>query len=220
MNAILDGPRRHPAAGGPATHLVILLHGLGADGADLIELAGPLGGVLPGAAFAAPNAPQRCELAPWGYQWFGLTQLSPAGLETGADRAAPPLMAFIEAELAAHGLGAGRLALIGFSQGTMMALHVGLRMAPAPAAIIGFSGLLVAPGRLPAERRGVPPVLLVHGDADPVVPYPMLDAAADGLARAGISAELVRRPGLGHGIDEPGLRAAAGFLRRHLDGLG
>src|SRR5277367_2137498 len=163
MTEMLFGPRRAPAAGGPATSLIILLHGLGADGADLIEFAGPLSQVLPNAAFVAPDAPEPCDMAPFGRQWFSLQSRAPAALAAGADRAAPVLAAFIEAELRRHGLDVSRVALVGFSQGTMMALHFGLRMRPAPAAIVGFSGLLVAPERLVAERGADVPVLLIHG---------------------------------------------------------
>ena len=157
-------------------------------------------------------------MGPYGYQWFSLQDRTPAVMAAGADRAAPLLAQFIETQLTARGLDASRLALVGFSQGTMMSLHVGPRLSPGPAAIVGFSGALVAPDRLAAEHRSTPPVLLIHGDADPVVPFQALAAAASGLAAAGIAAETVRRPGLGHGIDGPGLSAAAQFLAKHLAG--
>jgi phospholipase/carboxylesterase len=220
MSLPLTGPRRAPASGQKARSLVILLHGLGADGEDLIELAGHLGQALPDTAFVAPNAPEPCDMAPFGYQWFSLQERTPAVMAAGADQAAPVLTGFIEAELAAHGLEASRLALLGFSQGTMMALHVGLRLASAPAGIVGFSGALVAPERLAAERRAAPPVLLIHGDADPIVPFQAMAVAADGLAAAGVEVATIRRPGLGHGIDGPGLGAAAQFLARRLNGAG
>jgi phospholipase/carboxylesterase len=216
MPTPLDGPRRKPISGGPATALVVLLHGLGADGADLIELAGPLGRVLPGAAFAAPNAPEPCDMAPFGYQWFSLQDRDPARLSRAADAAAMPLAGFIEAELAALRLGMPELALVGFSQGTMMALHLGPRLAPAPAGIVGFSGALLAPDRLAAEKRGAPPVLLIHGMADEIVPFERMATAAAALSAAGIAADTLARPGLGHGIDPAGMNAAAGFLQRCL----
>jgi phospholipase/carboxylesterase len=216
MPTPLDGPRRKSASGAPASALVILLHGLGADGADLIELAGPLGRVLPDAAFAAPNAPEPCDMAPFGYQWFSLQDRDPMLMARGADGAAMPLAGFIEAELASLRLEPTRLALVGFSQGTMMALHLGLRLAPAPAALIGFSGALLAPERIRAEKRSAPPVLLIHGEEDEVVPFGCMAAAASALGAAGVTVETLARPGLGHGVDEPGLTEAARFLWRYL----
>jgi phospholipase/carboxylesterase len=214
----LTGPSRAPASGGKATSLVVLLHGLGADGQDLIDLAQHLGPLLPDAAFVAPNAPEPCDMAPYGYQWFSLQDRTPSVMAAGADRAAPLLGQFLEAELAKRALTADRLAFVGFSQGTMMSLYVGPRLAVGPAAIVGFSGALLGPERLVAEARSTPPVLLIHGDADPVVPFQAMAAAVAGLAGAGIKAETLRRPGLGHGIDGPGLSAAAEFLVKHLDG--
>ena len=216
MTTPLDGPRRKPASGGTATALVIMLHGLGADGEDLIALAGPLARALPEAAFVAPNAPDPCDMAPFGYQWFSVQDRDPHLLVRLADAAAASLAGFIEAELAAHRLDAGRLALVGFSQGTMMALHLGLQFMPAPAAIVGFSGALLAPQRLVGEQRKSPPVLLVHGTADDVVPFERMAEAEAGLRAAGIPVETLTRPGLPHGIDEEGVAAAAGFLLRHL----
>ena len=214
----LSGPRRPAAASGPARQLVVLLHGLGADGTDLIELAGALAPVLPHAAWVAPNAPEPCDMAPYGFQWFSLQQRSAATLAAGVDRAAPVLNAFLDAELASHGLDDRDLFLIGFSQGTMMALHVGLRRMIAPAAIVGFSGILVAPERIAAEATARPPILLVHGEADEVVPVGFLDAASSVLKAEGLDLEVMRRPGLGHGIDDVGLAAAARFLQAHLPG--
>lgn len=219
MSLPLTGPSRAPASGGKATSLVVLLHGLGADGQDLIDLAQNLGPFLPDAAFVAPNAPAPCDMAPYGYQWFSLQDRSPSVMAAGADQAAPVLTAFIERELAARGLDARRLALVGFSQGTMMSLHIGPRLDPGPAAIVGFSGMLLGPDRLAAERRSTPPVLLIHGEADQVVPFQAMAAAVAGLAAAGIAADSLRRPGLGHGIDGPGLAAAAQFLAKHLAGV-
>jgi phospholipase/carboxylesterase len=123
---------------------------------------------------------------------------------------------FIEGELLRRGLDAGRLALVGFSQGTMMSLQVGPRLSPGPGAIVGFSGRLLAPERLAAEKRSAPPVMLIHGDADQVVPFESLELGVAGLTAAGIQAQGLRRPGLGHGIDGPGLGAAAQFLVRNL----
>jgi phospholipase/carboxylesterase len=217
MTKLLDGVRR-PAVSGKTSSLVVLLHGYGADGQDLFGLAEPLSAVLPESAFAAPNAPEPCEMGGPGFQWFGL--MNAQGWmeirEQGADQAAPLLAAYLEAELARYQLDPSRLALVGFSQGTMMALHVGLRIAPSPAGIVGFSGTLVAPARLQTETHGAPPVLLVHGAEDPIVPFAQLAISETGLREAGVPVETLVRPGLGHSIDEVGLRTAAFFLRRQL----
>jgi phospholipase/carboxylesterase len=217
MSLPLTGPRRAPVSGQKARSLVILLHGLGADGQDLIELADHLGPALPDTAFVAPNAPEPCDMAPYGFQWFSLQDRMPAVMAAGVERAAPVLQDFIAVELASYGLDAGRLALVGFSQGTMMALHVGPRLSPGPAGIVGFSGALMAPERVAREKRSSPPVLLVHGDMDQVVPFQAMALAADGLAAAGLEVATIRRPGLGHGIDGPGLGAAVQFLARRLN---
>ena len=212
----LDGPRQGPARGGQAAALVVLLHGLGADGNDLIGLAPELGRVLPGAAFVSPDAPFPCDLAPYGRQWFSFQSQTATAILSGVEAAAPILDAFLDAELAARGLDDSRLALLGFSQGGMMALHVGLRRARPPAQIIGFSGRLIAPERLASEITQRPPVLLVHGDADEVVPFANLPAAVEALQGAGLEVENAVRPGLGHGIDGYGLSLAAAALRKRL----
>jgi phospholipase/carboxylesterase len=198
----LSGPRLEPRSG-RATHLVVLCHGYGADGNDLLGLAPMLQRVLPDAAFVAPNAPQTCPGA--GYQWFPIAQLDPQELHRGVLAAAPSLETYIKGELQRLALTADRLALIGFSQGTMMALHVGTTMLK-PAAIVGFSGLLTgAPGE-------APPVLLVHGDADPLIPPEALFLTAGTLGAYGARVQWHLSQGVGHGIDETGLGLAGGFL--------
>ncbi|RDD60725.1 alpha/beta hydrolase [Ferruginivarius sediminum] len=212
----LDGPRVEPLSGGPARQLVVLLHGLGADGNDLIELAPYLGQSLPDAAFVSPHAPFACDMAPMGRQWFSLQSVEPEKLLEGAEAAAPILERFLRAELEHHGLGAGQLALVGFSQGGMMALHVGLRWAEPVAAICGFSTALIGAEKLPEEIRGRPPVLLVHGDSDPVIPYQAMPAATAALKAIDVSVTAETRPGLAHGIDQEAVDLASGFLKRHL----
>ncbi len=212
----LDGPRHGPASGAPATSLVVFLHGLGADGNDLISLAPMLAQMLPDAAFVAPDAPEPCDMAPMGRQWFSLQARDGASLLAGVSSAAPILNAFLDQELENLGLGDDRLAVIGFSQGTMTALYTCLRRPKPCAAIIGFSGALIAPERLAGEVKSRPPILLVHGEADPVVPFQAMPAAAQTLNLAGFDVSAHARPGLGHGIDPEGLQLCAAMLSKTL----
>jgi phospholipase/carboxylesterase len=208
----MDGPRL-PAASGTARQLVVLLHGYGADGNDLIALGREWRGALPDAEFVSPHAP---EFAPGGFggrQWFALTMRDEAELRDGVARAAPAVDAFLDAELARLGLADNNLALVGFSQGAMLALHVGLRRKHPPAAVVGFSGVLVAPDLLAELPGPFPPVLLVHGDLDEVIPHRALPLAKQALAARGIAVRSHTARGLGHGIDRPGLDLAAGFMR-------
>ena len=210
MPTTLDGPR---AGAGSPRQLVVLLHGYGADGRDLIGLAQQLKTLLPEAAFVAPNAPEPCVQSPAGRQWFPLFSRDPDERWKGVSKAGPGLDAFLDAELAKHGLDDAKLALVGFSQGTMMALHVGLRRRRAPAAIVGFSGLLVSPEALPASAATAPPpVLLTHGSEDNVIPVDALFMSAEGLAEAGVPCQWHMSAGVAHGIDEGALAQAALFL--------
>ena len=218
MAAELDGPRLNPRSGA-ARQLVVFLHGYGADGNDLIDIGRAWQQYLPQAAFASPHAPEPCGQAPVGRQWFSLTFRNPNERWAGVNKAAPVLERFLDAELARHQLPPSALALVGFSQGTMMALHVGLRRATAPAAIVGYSGLLVTPPEgeieaFAAEIRSRPPVLLVHGDSDDLIPVQALFQAAQGLSALGLSVEWHISPGIGHGIDAEGLRHGGEFLAR------
>ncbi len=213
----LDGPRFGPASGAPAERLVILLHGLGADGNDLIGLAPHLARALPTTLFVAPNAPYPCDMAPFGYQWFSLIDRSASAILAGAQASAPILNAYIDEMLAETGLTPDRLALLGFSQGTMMSLFVAPRRDQAVAGILGYSGMLVGEERFGAEVRSRPPVLLVHGDADEVVPAQCTPMAAKVLADNGFEVETMIRPGLPHGIDPAGIEAGSTFLQRVLD---
>jgi len=218
MAGELDGPRLAPHAG-TARQLVVFLHGYGADGNDLINIGREWQQYLPQAAFVSPHAPEPCGEAPPGRQWFPLTFRDPDERWSGVNKAAPGLQRFLDAELSRHKLPPSALALVGFSQGTMMALHVGLRRVTVPAAIVGYSGLLVVPpdGDLEAfaaEIKSRPPVLLVHGDQDPLIPAQALFQATQGLAALGVSAEWHLSAGVGHNIDGEGLRHGGEFLAR------
>jgi phospholipase/carboxylesterase len=216
MLPTLRGPNRKPASGGAPRQLVILLHGLGADGNDLIGLAPYWGPLLPEAEFLAPDAPFPCDMAPFGRQWFSLQDRSPVSILAGVRAAAPILDAFIDEALAARNLDERRLALVGFSQGTMMSLYVGLRRAKPVAGILGYSGALIGAESLAEEIRSRPPVLLIHGDSDEIVPFGALSLAAQGLKAAGVPVQSLICPGLGHAIDEAGLKRGAAFLQKVL----
>lgn len=208
---LLDGPRFGPAAPGDADCLVVLVHGFGADGDDLIELAGLWADTLPGALFVAPHGPEPCTGVPFGRQWFALWDRSAAQLEAGAAAAATALGRFVADERARLGLAPDRVALMGFSQGAMTVLEAGLRGAvPGVACILAYSGGMIGADR-PVVAR--PPVLLVHGEADEVVPAAASRAACAALEADGVPVRAVFRPGLGHGLDEVGLAAGAEVLK-------
>lgn len=218
MSETLSGPAQ-PAASGARDAVVVLLHGFGADGADLIGLADPLADHLPNVEFRAPNAPQRCSVNPMGHQWFPIPRMdgsTEAQRIAGLTRSAALLDAWLDALMAETGLGADRIALLGFSQGTMMSLHVGLRRPAALAGIVGFSGMLLAPERLAQEAASRPPVLLIHGDRDDVVPFSAMAEAKAGLEAAGVPVTAHVSRGTPHGIAPDGLGAALGFLRSRL----
>ena len=217
VRKMLNGPQLPPARGA-ATHLVVLCHGYGADGHDLIGLAPIWQRLMPTAAFTAPNAPERCAGSPTGYQWFPISQLDPHAMNRGVESAAAGLEAFLEAELARHNLPPDRLALVGFSQGTMMSLHVGLRRKVKPAAIVGYSGMLTSTEGL-GDGRPAPPIILVHGGADQMIPVQFLFASAAALGRAGLTVQWHVSPQVGHSIDEVGLALGGAFLSMAFRGL-
>ncbi|HML93739.1 phospholipase [Methyloceanibacter sp.] len=208
----LDGPRLAPAAGGAPKQLVVFLHGYGADGNDLIGLGREWAPLLPNAAFVSPDAPQPCGMAPMGRQWFDLSLGDMSIVAAGVKKAAPALDSFLDAELERHGLTSESLALVGFSQGTMMALAVGLTRRAKPAAIVGYSGALATVEDLPPPGEA-PAILLVHGDMDEVIPVDAMIMAREVLGQAGLSVQWHVSRGIGHGIDGEGLRLGGTFLK-------
>jgi phospholipase/carboxylesterase len=216
--ADLTGPHM-PAKSGTTKHLVVLLHGYGADGNDLIGLAPHLANVLPDAAFVSPNAPERSLANPMGYQWFPIPWLdgSPeSAMEQSFHRSVDILNEYLTKTMAAEGVTPAQTALIGFSQGTMMSLHVAPRRPDPVACVVGFSGRLLEGERLKTEAVSKPPVLLVHGDQDEMIPVAALQEAQLGLSEAGIPVRWHISKGIGHGIGPDGLEMAAAFLSDHL----
>ncbi len=213
----IDGPRHAPSGGDSIYAQVILLHGYGADGNDLISLAPHWAKELPNVGFVSPHAPFPCEMSPFGRQWFSLGDRSPDSILAGTKMAAQIIDSFIDDELSRHNLEPERLALVGFSQGTMMSLFVGPRRKRQLAGIVGYSGRLIAPELLTLEIQSYPPVTLIHGSADEMVAVSSLDEAVKGLKMAGIVSSSEVRPGLGHSIDEKGLEIGLSFLKQIFD---
>ena len=211
---VLNGPFREPHAGGAADSLVVLLHGIGANGEDLIGLADALAPHFPHAAFHAPDAPQPYALAGFGFQWFPREPESARA--EGVRDAGRVVDAYLGELLDAYGLDSGRCVLIGFSQGCMTALYTAPRMERQLAGVVGMSGALLHGGTLTNEARSKPPFVLVHGDQDPVVPPQATEDARQTLATLGFPVEAYLLKGLGHGIDSRGLEIAAGFMERVL----
>lgn len=215
MTKIVNGSSLQPLSGGKPKQIVLLLHGYGSNGADLISLAPSWQQALPDALFLAPNAPQRCGMGN-GYQWWPLATFDQQALAAGAASAAPAIDSFIDRKLVQYDLADADLAIVGFSQGTMMALHVGLRRKRPVAAIVGYSGALTGAAGLSGEIRSRPAVLLIHGSADPVVPVSALHTAERELTRLGVPVRTHVSQGLGHSVDPTGLELGGRFV---IDGL-
>ena len=216
MSPIVNGKSLQPRSGAAPQQIVVLLHGYGSSGADMIALAPHWQDVMPDALFLAPHAPQRCGMMGAGYQWWGLSGLAPSALAAGAAAAAPAIDAFIDRKLEQYGLTEAELALVGFSQGTMMALHVGLRRKRTVAAVVGYSGILTSVADLAHKHLAPPPVLLVHGSADPVVPVAALHQAESELKRMGVAVTTHVSFGVPHSVDPVGLRLGRDFIARAL----
>lgn len=217
MNGLQFG--RKAARSGQSRSMVVLVHGYGADGADLLGLGDALAPHLPDTVFVAPDAPQPCVGNPFGFQWFPIPWLDGSSEEAAREGMAASVVLlndFLDARLAEEGLTPEALALFGFSQGAMMSLHVAPRRPAAVAAVVAISGRLLVPERLAAEAVVKPPVLLVHGDQDPVVPFEDMGLAGDALVAAGFETYGHVMRGTGHGIAPDGLGAALGFLKARL----
>ena len=215
---VLSGPSLEPKSG-KTKRLVVFLHGYGADGNDLIEIGRAWQPILPDTAFVSPHAPEPCGQAPVGKQWFGLTFRDPDERWVGVNQAAPALQTFLDSELQRRQLPPSALALVGFSQGTMMSLHAGLRRPVAPAAIVGYSGMFIMPNDGPpevveGEIASRPPILLIHGDQDELIPVQALFHASSSLSALDVPVEWHISKGVGHGIDQEGLRHGGEFLAR------
>jgi len=214
----LSGPSLEPKSG-KTKRLVVFLHGYGADGNDLIDIGRAWQPILPDTAFVSPHAPESCGQAPVGRQWFGLTFRDPDERWVGVNKAAPMLNEFLDTELMRRQLPPDALALVGFSQGTMMSLHAGLRRPIAPKAIVGYSGMFIMPNDGPPETvekeiASRPPVLLIHGDSDELIPVQALFHASSSLQALDVPVEWHISQGVGHGIDQEGLRHGGEFLAR------
>lgn len=209
---LISGPGFGPLSSGPARQLVIICHGVGADGADLISLAPHIAPELPHAYFVAPDGPEPFDMFPTGRQWFSLKSLNPGDLATGIRRARIALDAFIDAELTRLHLPPDAYALAGFSQGAMVALFTGLRRKTPPKAIIAIAGALIDPASLATELTQPAPVFIAHGEADSVVPASRSRDAAAALTALGVPVQTHFSPGLDHSFDEPILQKSTTFL--------
>ena len=211
---MLNDVALEPARGGAIDNAVLILHGLGDSASGIIGLAEAFRPALPNTLFLAPDAPYPCDFSPFGFQWFGGQDWSPSVVLAGIQKAAPLLNEYIDHVLATHRLTADKLALVGFSQGTMMSLHVAPRREEKLACVVGYSGALVGPELLPKERKSAPPVLLIHGTHDDVVPFASMNYALAGLHNANINATGVPCEGVMHSINETGVEQGVLFLRR------
>ncbi|MCI0778847.1 MAG: prolyl oligopeptidase family serine peptidase [Chloroflexi bacterium] len=209
--ASLAGPHRDPASGGPAASLVVMLHGVGASGNDLISLADRFAGALPDTAFHAPDAPSPYADAPAGRQWYARIPWDERA--DGVRKVEPVVNAFIDELLDGYGLDASRCVLLGFSQGSIVSIHTAPRRQAALGGVVALSGAMITGDTLEAEVASKPPFVLIHGTDDAVLPSAETEAAAAKLTAAGIPVAMHLLPGLAHGIDERGIAIATEFMQ-------
>lgn len=213
---MLTGPEQPPISGNAPKQLLIFLHGVGANGDDLFGLADMFSDTFPDAYIASPNAPFSFDMAPFGYQWFSLQDYTMPAMLTGVKTAVPHLNEYIDAMVKKTGVPLGKVGIIGFSQGTMTALYTLPRRAEPIGALVGFSGAMIGAEALSTEAKSKPPICLIHGEMDTVVPFGAMGLAETALKSAGFAVETHTRPGLAHGIDPEGIEIAKKFLRKHL----
>ena len=214
---MLSGPFLPPKSG-EAKQMVMFLHGYGADGADLLSIGADLADMFPDTAFVSPNAPESCEEAGAGYQWFQIREtdgslVKETDLTERIKKPADVLNSFIDAQLKKWDVDESQMIVMGFSQGSMMALYTMPRREKSCAGIISYSGLLIDAKGLTAPKIVKPPVLAVHGNADELVPSSNLEVIQETLSSAGFNVKTVMRPNLGHGIDQPGLERGVQFIQ-------
>jgi len=219
VSSTLDGPRQRPANGSAPTSLAILLHGLGSDGNDLMGLVPHWANLLPGTEFVSPHAPYPYDMAAQGRQWFSLQDSSQEGMFSGVSETTPILEEFIYGELERTGVSSDRLALVGFSQGTMMSLHVGFCCELPIAGVLGYSGRMILDQTGQLGVKSKPPAMLIHGDRDDLVPVASMLEAVQQLSSHGARAQWHICQALGHSIDQQGLGIGGIFLRDCLTGM-
>lgn len=213
MDLSLKTYSRPPQSGGKPKQIVLFLHGLGANGMDLLSLAAYWAKDLPDAVFVSPDAPFPCDMAPVGFQWFSLQEWTPESMLKGVEDAVPILNQYIDQLLQHYDLQDKDLALVGFSQGTMMSLYAGPRRSEKIAGILGYSGALIGEAGLADAAIQKPPVHLIHGEADQIVPVSAFHHATEILRKNGFVVSGYTTPYLQHGIDEEGIQSGLGFLK-------
>lgn len=216
MDLSLKTYTRPPRSGAKPKQIVLSLHGLGSNGMDLLGLAPYWAQALPDALFVSPDAPFPCDMAPMGFQWFSLQDRAPDVMLKGIETAAPILNGYIDQLLQQYDLQDKDLALVGFSQGTMMSLYMGPRRKNRIAGILGYSGALLGGDTLSGEGIQKPPVHLIHGEADDIVPVSAYRHAVETLTKNGFTVSGHTTPYLPHSIDDDGIESGLAFLTKCL----